>query len=133
MIVSSSPPSGIWGRTSTSIHSPAFDCVVITARRGLISRRWQTTILRGDPTETPKIQPFGSFSYLRHLTRTRVLAIHGDVADYINQLGEQGTTLFEAFDRVTLFLAIQRFIEKRIEIYEDTQIDEEARGPQRSI
>jgi hypothetical protein len=120
MIVSKLLPVPICGHTSTSISSSAFDCVVITVRRGFVSRRWQTTILRGDPAENCPIQPYGSFYYVPNLTRDRVLAVHTDVAEYINELAEQGATLSQAFDRVTLHLAIQRFIQKGVQIYEDS-------------
>jgi hypothetical protein len=113
----------MWGCASATIHCGAFDCVIITRRRGLVSRRWETTILRGDPVEDRPVLPFGSVSYLHHLTRDRVLAVHCDVVDYINELGEQGATLYQAFDTVTLHLAIQRFIKKRIEIHEDIPED----------
>ena len=119
MIVHKLPPAPIWGHTSATIRSAAFDCVVITARRRFISRRWQTTILRGDPPENGPIQPHGSFYYLANLTRDQVLAVHADVSKILDDLAEQGATLAEAFDRLTLHLAIQGFIEKRIEIYED--------------
>lgn len=92
--------------------------MVITRRRGVISRRWETTLFRGDANiSRPTI--FGSVSYLRHMTRERIFAIHGDVANYIDDLGSQGATLYQAFDTVSLHLAIQRFIERKIAIYED--------------
>jgi hypothetical protein len=119
MIVSKMPRRGMWGCPSATVHCDAFDCVIITRRRGLISRHWVTTISRENPVENSPILPFGSVSYLPHLTRDRVLAVHCDVVNYINELGEQGATLYQAFDTVALHLAIQRFIEKRIEIYED--------------
>jgi hypothetical protein len=124
MIVHKLPPAPIWGHTSASIRSAAFNCVVITARRRFISRRWQTTILRGDPVDNGPIQPYGSFYYVADLTRNRILAVHADVAKILDDLAEQGATLAEAFDRLTLHLAIQRFIEKRIEIYEDSPEDD---------
>ena len=62
----------------------------------------------------------GRFYYVANLTRDRVLAVHSDVAEIINELAEQGATLAQAFDRVTLHLAIQRFIEKEIQIHEDS-------------
>lgn len=71
----------------------------------------------GRPRRKPT--PFCAVSYLPHLKRDRILAIHGDVANYINELGDQGATLYQAFDTVTLHLAIQRFIDKEIEMYED--------------
>ena len=120
MIVSKQLPSPIWGHTSTSIHSSGFDCVILTVRRRFISRCWQTTILSGDPAKNCPIRPYGSFYYVANLTRDRVLAVHSDVAEIINELAEQGATLAQAFDRVTLHLAIQRFIEKEIQIHEDS-------------
>jgi hypothetical protein len=120
MIVSKQLPSPIWGHTSTSIHSSGFDCVILTARRRFISRRWQTTILRGDPANNCPIRPYGSFYYVANLTRDRVLAVHSDVAEIINELAEQGATLAQAFDSVTLHLAIQRFIQKGVQVYEDS-------------
>jgi hypothetical protein len=120
MIVSNQLPSPIWGHTSTSIHSSGFDCVILTARRRFISRCWQTTILSGDPAKNCPIRPYGSFYYFANLTRDRVLAVHSDVAEIINELAEQGATLAQAFDRVTLHLAIQRFIQKEIRIHEDS-------------
>jgi hypothetical protein len=119
------PRRSMWGCASATIHCGAFDCVIITRRRGFVSRRWETTILRGNPVENCPILPFGTVSYLPHLTRDRVLAVHCDVVDYINELGEQGATLYQAFDTVTLHLAIQRFIEKHIEIHEETSEDNE--------
>jgi hypothetical protein len=104
---------------STTIHSTAFACIVLTRRRGLLSSRWRTTIFRTDPVPKRLAQPFGSVVYLSHLTGDRIFAIHSDIANYINTLGDQGATLHQAFDTVTLHLAIQRFIEGRIEIYED--------------
>lgn len=109
--------SKIWRYASTGIRSAKFECLVITRRRGIIPRHWVTAILRGDPDAKPT--PFCAVSYLPHLKRDRILAIHGDVANYINELGDQGATLYQAFDTVTLHLAIQRFIDKEIEMYED--------------
>ena len=127
MIVSKMARARIWGYASATIHSALFDCMVITRRRGLVSRRWETTILRGDPAgNCPTL--FGSVSYLPHLTRDRVFAVHCDVANYINELGERGATLPQAFDTVTLHLTIQRFIDKRIEVYEDFPEDNQPLG-----
>ena len=120
MIVSNQLPSPIWGHASTSIHSSGFDCVIVTSRRRFISRFWKTTILSGDPAKNCPIRPYGPFYYVANLTRDRVLAVHSDVAEIINELAEQGATLAQAFDRVTLHLAIQRFIEKEIQIHEDS-------------
>jgi hypothetical protein len=92
--------------------------MVITRRRGVVSRRWETSILRGE-VSINRATFFGSVSYLPHMTRERVFAIHGDVANYIDELGGQGATLYQAFDTVTLHLVIQRFIERKIAIYED--------------
>jgi hypothetical protein len=128
MIVSKMARASTWGYASATIHSALFDCMVITRRRGLVSRRWETTILRRDPAGNCPTLPFGSVSYLPHLTRDRVFAVHCDVANYINELGEQGATLHQAFDTVTLHLAIQRFINKRIEIYEGFPKDNELLG-----
>lgn len=117
MIVSTKTGGRIRKHMSAAIHSVNFDCMIITRRRGIVSCRWETTILRGDPnTICPTL--FGSVSYLAHLTRERVFALHCDAVNYISELGDQGATLHQAFDTVTLHLAIQRFIDKRIEIYE---------------
>ena len=120
MIVSNQLPSPIWGHASTSIHSSGFDCVILTSRRRFVSRCWKTTILSGDPAKNCPIRPYGSFYYVANLTRDRVLAVHSDVAEIINEVAEQGATLAQAFDRVTLHLAIQRFIQKEIRIHEDS-------------
>ena len=76
--------------------------------------------LSGDTAKNCPIRPYGPFYYVANLTRYRVLAVHSDVAEIINELAEQGATLAQAFDRVTLHLAIQRFIEKEIQIHEDS-------------
>lgn len=124
MIVSRTANTGIWRSASATIHSTLFDCSVITRRRGLISGHWETTIFRAADATNNSTTPFGSISYLSHLPRQQVFAIHSDVVNYINELGDQGASLHQAFDIVTLHLVIQRFIEKRIEVCEDFPADE---------
>jgi hypothetical protein len=102
VIASHLPPSRFLGSVGTSIHTPAFNCFISTARSLFSSRRWQTAIIKGDPGVDKHCQMFTRLFYRRGLEKIVVWKIHDALATHIDGLGDSGIPLNEAINSLLL-------------------------------
>jgi hypothetical protein len=71
-----------------------FECVVVTKPLSFLPWRWHVVIL--SPAGDGELFYYAAFLYSLGLTRKKVLAANHSFADYLNDLGEAGFTLFRA-------------------------------------
>ena len=96
MIASRLPPSLFLGSIATTIHTPAFNCFVSTARRFFALRRWETVIFLGDPGVDQVTVPRMRFFYRSGLNALSIWAIHDAFCFQLNEMGDTGVPLVDA-------------------------------------
>ena len=86
-----------FGKIAT-IHTSSFKCVISTAKEGLFKKQ-STVIIEGDYFQDKANSfPCAKLIYTPSLKSRDRLKIHDGLADQIDELGEQGSSLKSAID-----------------------------------
>jgi len=105
MIVSRVPPSLFLGSIAACIHTSSYRCLVSTARRFFLSRRWEITVFVGDPSIDDAIRLLARASYPRRMRKCEVYNAHEAIAERINagsssSLHHDVESVFEDFQSI---------------------------------